>query len=52
MNNILIKKFKNVNEYPDFEQNYFSGTTKRICKIGHDSVGLMKWLAFYDRSFL
>ena len=26
----LIEKYKNMNEYPDFEQNYFSLTAKVI----------------------
>ena len=30
---------------PDFKQNCFSRTSKDIYKIGHDSVGLMEWLA-------
>ena len=38
-------------ENPDFEQNYYSRTAKAIYKIGHDSIRIMKWLAYYDRSF-
>ena len=38
-------------ENPDFEQNYWSRTAEAIYKIGHDSIRLMKWLIYYDRSF-
>ena len=37
-------------ENPDFEQDYYSRTTKGIYKIGHDSIRLMKWICCYDRS--
>ena len=33
---------------PDFDQNYYSRTATGIYKIGHDSVRLIKWLAYYD----
>ena len=36
---------------PDFEQNYWSRTSTGIYKIGHDSVSLMKWICYYDRSY-
>ena len=38
-------------ESPDFEQDYYSRTSSGIYKKGHVSIRLMKWLAFYDRSF-
>ena len=38
-------------ENPDFEQSYWSTTSAGIYEIGHDSVRLMKWLAFYDRFY-
>ena len=38
---------KNIN----FEQNYWSKSSKGIYKIGHDSIRLMKWICYYDRSF-
>ena len=38
-------------ENPDFGQDYYSRTAEGIYKIGHDSVRLMKWLAYYDRSY-
>ena len=37
-------------EKPDFEQDYYSRTVIGIYKIGHDSIRLLKWLAYYDRS--
>ena len=38
-------------ENPDFEQDFWSETAEGIYKIGHDSIRLMKWLSFFDRSF-
>ena len=38
MNNILIEKYKNMLEFPDFEQNHYSKTSTGICRIGHDSI--------------
>ena len=35
----------------DFEQNYWSRTAEGIFEIGHDSIRLMKWLAYYDGSY-
>ena len=35
---------------PDFEQNYWSRTAIGIYKIGHDSIRLMKFICYYDRS--
>ena len=35
---------------PNFEQNYWSKTATRVYKIGHDSIRLMKWICYYDRS--
>ena len=49
--NTLIEIYKNMLENSDFEQNYWSRTAKRIYKIGHDSIRLMKWICFYDRSY-
>ena len=34
----------------DFEQDQWSRTAEAIYKIGHDSISLMKWLIYYDRS--
>ena len=39
-----------MSEKPDFEQNYWSRTAEGIYKIGHESIRLMKWLIYYDRS--
>ena len=39
-------------EIPDFEQNRYSKTAQGVYKIGHDSIRLMEWLAYYDRFFL
>ena len=38
----MIEKFKNMLEVSDF---------KIIYKIGHDSIRLMKWICYYDRSY-
>ena len=50
-NNILIEKYKDMIKNPDFEQNCFSRTAKGTYKIGHDSLRLMKWICYYDRSY-
>ena len=50
LNNILIDKYKNINGNPDFEQDYRSRTATGIYRIGHDSIRLMKWLIYHDRS--
>ena len=49
INIILIEKYEDMLENPDFEQNYYSRTATGIYEIGHDSIRLMKWLAYYDR---
>ena len=36
---------------PDFEQNYWSRTAIGIYKLGHDSVKIMRWICFCDRSY-
>ena len=50
-NNILIEIYKDMIKNPDFEQNYWSKTSIGIYKIGHDSIRLMKWNCYYDRSY-
>ena len=50
INIISIEKYKNLFEKPDFEQDNYSRTATGIYKTGHDSIRLMKWLAYYDRS--
>ena len=51
INNILIEKYKNMLENPNLEQKYWSITAEGIYKIGHDSIRLMKWICYYDRSY-
>ena len=34
----------------DFEQDYWSKIAIGIYKIAHDSIRLMKWICYYDRS--
>ena len=50
-NHILIEKYKNRLKNSDFEQNYWSRTATGIYKIDHDSIRLMKWMCYYDRSY-
>ena len=49
--NILIEKYKDMLENPHFEQNQYSITSTGFYKIGHDSIRLMKWICYYDRSY-
>ena len=51
INNILIVIYKDMIKNPDFEQNYWSRTATGIYKIGHNSIRLMKWICYYDRSY-
>ena len=51
INNILIEKYEDFLENPDFEQDYWSRTAQGVYKIAHDSIRLMKWICFYDRSY-
>ena len=51
VNNTLIEIYKNMIKNPGFEQNYWSRTAIGIYKIGHDSIRLMKWICYYDRSY-
>ena len=51
INNILIEKYRDMLENPDFEQNKYSITSSGIYKNGHDSIRLMKWICYYDRSY-
>ena len=51
INNTLIEIYKNMLENPDFEQNYWSRISTGIYKIGHDSIRLMKFICYYDRSY-
>ena len=36
---------------PNFEQNKYSITSTGIYRIGHDSIRLMKWICYSDRSY-
>ena len=38
-------------ENPDFQQDNWSSTAIGIYKIGQNSIRLLKWLAYYDRSY-
>ena len=38
-------------ENPDFEQDFWSKTATGIYKIGHNSVRLLKWICYSDRSY-
>ena len=49
--NILIEKYKDMLENPDFEQDHWSRTAEGVYKIGHDSIRLMNWICYYDRSY-
>ena len=51
MNKILIEKYKDMLLNPNFEQSKYSVTSTGIYKIGHDSIRLMKWICYYDRSY-
>ena len=51
INNEIIEIYKDMLKNPDFEQNKYSITSSGIYKIGHDSVRLMKWICYYDRSY-
>ena len=51
INNKLIDIYKDLLNNPNFEQNHFSRTAKGIYKIGYDSIRLMKFICYYDRSY-
>ena len=51
INNNLIEIYKDMLKNPNFEQNFWSRTVKGIYKKGHESIRLMKWISFYDRSY-
>ena len=38
-------------EKPDFQQDIYLRTAIGIYKVGNDSIRLMDWLAYYDRSY-
>ena len=49
--NTLIEIYKGMLLNPNFEQNHWLTTAIGIYKIGHDSIRLMKWICYYDRSY-
>ena len=51
INIILIEKYEDFLKKPIFEQNKYSITSTGIHKIGHESIRLMKWICYYDRSY-
>ena len=51
VNNTLINIYKDMLKNPNFEQNKYSLTSTGNYKIGHDSIRLMKWICYYDRSY-
>ena len=51
VNNTIIEICKEMLLNPNFEQNCWSKTANGIYKIGHDSIRLMKWICYYDRSY-
>ena len=51
INNTLIEKYKDKIKNSDFEQDYWSRTAQGLYKIGHESIRLMKWICYYDRSY-
>ena len=51
LNNILIEKHIDMLRNPDIEQNKYSLTSTGVYRIAHDSIRLMKWICYYDRSY-
>ena len=51
ISNIITERYKDMNENPEFEQNYYSRTAEGNYKLGQDIIRLMNWLAHYDRSY-
>ena len=49
--NTLIEISKDMLLNPNFEQNKYPLTSKGIYRIGHDSIRLMKWICYYNRSY-
>ena len=35
----------------DFEQSYWSRIGKSFYKLRHDSIKILKWMAFYDKYY-
>ena len=51
INNTLIDIYNDLLLNPNLEQNYWSRTATGVYKIGHESIRLMKWICYYDRSY-
>ena len=51
INNILIEKYRDMIQNPDFEQDYWSRTAQGIYKVGHDSIRLLNWICYSDRYY-
>ena len=51
VNKSIIEIYKDMLKSPNFEQNRYSLTSTGIYRIGHDSIRLMKWICYYDRSY-
>ena len=51
INKIVNEKNEGKCENPEFDQDYFSRTSTGVYNIGHASIRLTKWLAYYDRSY-
>ena len=47
----MIEKYIDMLKNLDFEQDYWSRTASGIYKIRQDCFRIMKWLAYYDRSY-
>ena len=50
-NNILIEIYRDMLKEPNFEQNKYSIISRGIYKFAHDSIGILKWICYYDRSY-
>ena len=51
INNNLVEIYKDMLKNPNFEQNKYSITSTGVYKIEHDSIRLMKFICYYNRSF-
>ena len=51
INNTLIDIYKDMLLNPNFEQNKYSITSNGNYKNVHDSIRLMIWICYYDRSY-
>ena len=51
INNTLIEIYKDMLLNPNFEQNKYSLTSTGLYKNGYDSIRLMKWICYFDRSY-